>query len=86
MKRLTITILALLMLASCNNTLHYPDRMDSPADSTFTYEPSEDAWLDNQPSSAMISGLVGHGDFLYLNTSTAPMFMITFSISPNIII
>ena len=79
MKRLTITILALLMLASCNNTLHYPDRMDSPADSTFTYEPSEDAWLDNQPSSAMISGLVGHGDFLYINTSTAPMRLNTTS-------
>ncbi|MBQ3258270.1 MAG: hypothetical protein IJA67_12795 [Oscillospiraceae bacterium] len=79
MKRLTITILALLMLTSCNNTLHNPDRTDTPANFTYTYEPSDDIWLDNQPSSAKVSGLAGHGNFLYLNIDSSPMRLNTTS-------
>ena len=77
MKRLAITILVLFMLTSCSNTPHVPDR--SPADSTYTYEPSDDIWLDNQPSSAKASGLAGHGNFLYLNIDSSPMRLNTTS-------
>ena len=79
MKRLTTAMLALLLMSSCSNTLYYPDRTDGKTDSSFTYEPSEDVWLDNQPSSTMVSGLVGQGDFLYLNTGSSPMRLNTTS-------
>ena len=79
MKRITTAILALFLMTSCSNTLYYPEHTESIADSAFVYEPSEDVWLDNQPSSAKVSGLAGHGNFLYLNIDSSPMRLNTTS-------
>ena len=75
-----IVILISLALVSCDSTLYYPEREQKETTSdNFVYDASDDDWLDCQTSAAAVGGMAGHGDFLYLNTDTAPMRLNTTS-------
>lgn len=72
MKRILLILALCLILTACDDTLHYPERDNEDKQIEFTYEASDDQWLENQTNHAMMSGLVGNGDFLYFSLGSTP--------------